>query len=384
MSTRTRRATQSPNIWPGFVDALSTLLLVLIFLLVVFVLAEFFLGRMLTGRDQALERLNQQVAELADLLSLEQGANNELRGEMTQISAQLQASIAERDDLSSEMTSLLARQRDLLSQLESSGAEADQQEASTDDLRLQLAAAMAMLEAARATEQEALESAADSRQDLSEQRRLSSTAQRQVALLNQQIAQLRIQLATVEQALEVSEAAVIDQKVQIAELGSRLNVALASKVEELSRYRSEFFGRLREVLAGRSDVSIEGDRFVIQSGVLFASGSAALGVDGQQQVSDLAELLLEITGEIPSDVNWILRVDGHTDKRPLRSTSAFQSNWELSAARAITVAQSLIQNGVAPDRLMAAGFGEFQPIDSAENDQAYLRNRRIELKLTER
>jgi len=384
MIARSRRATQSPNIWPGFVDALSTLLLVLIFLLVVFVLAEFFLGRMLSGRDQALERLNQQVAELADLLSLEQSANNELRGEMTQISAQLQASVVERDDLTGEVTSLLSRQRDLIGQLESSGAEVNEQEASSDDLKLQLAAAMAMLEAARSTEQDALESAADSRQGLSEQRRLSSTAQRQVALLNQQIAQLRLQLATVQQALEISETAVTDQRVQIADLGSRLNVALATKVEELSRYRSEFFGRLREVLAGRSDVSIEGDRFVIQSGVLFGSGSAALGIDGQQQVGDLAKLLLEITSEIPTDVNWILRIDGHTDKRPVRSTSPFPSNWELSAARAITVAQNLIQNGVAPDRLVAAGFGEFHPIDSAEDEEAYLRNRRIELKLTER
>lgn len=384
MSSRSRRATHSANIWPGFVDALSTLLLVLIFLLVVFVLAEFFLGRMLSGRDQALERLNQQVAELADLLSLEQSANNQLRGDMTQISAQLQASIADRDDLSGQVTSLLARQRDLLAQLETTDATVDQQEASGDDLRLQLAAAMAMLEAARVTEQDALESAADSRQELSDQRRVSSTAQRQVALLNQQIAQLRIQLATVERALEISETEIRDQRVQIADLGSRLNVALATKVEELSRYRSEFFGRLREVLAGRSDVSVEGDRFVIQSGVLFGSGSAALGPEGQQQVGDLAALLLEITSEIPPDVNWILRIDGHTDKRPVRATSPFQSNWELSAARAITVAQSLIQNGVAADRLAAAGFGEFHPIDPAENAQAYLRNRRIELKLTER
>ena len=282
------------------------------------------------------------------------------------------------------MSSLLSRQRDLISHLETTGATVDEQEASSDDLQLQLAAAMAMLEAARITEQDALESAADSRQNFSEHRRISSAAQRQVALLNQQIAQLRIQLATVERALDASEADVQDQKVQVADLGSRLNVALATKVEELSRYRSEFFGRLREVLAGRSDVSIEGDRFVIQSGVLFGSGSAALGADGQQQVGDLAELLLEITSEIPQDVNWILRIDGHTDKRPVRSTSPYQSNWQLSAARAITVAQSLIQNGVAPERLAAAGFGEFHPIDSAENNQAYLRNRRIELKLTER
>ena len=383
MAGRARRASHGTDIWPGFVDALSTLLLVLIFLLVVFVLAEFFLGRALSGRDEALARLNEQVMELADLLSLEKQANIDLRGDITQLSAQLQSSIADRDQLAGQVNTLLARQQELLAQIDTATADTADQETSVENLKLQLAAAMAMLEAAQATEQEAREKANAARTELSEQRRLSSTAERQVALLNQQIAQLRIQLAAVQQALGISETKVDEQKVQIADLGKRLNIALASKVEELSRYRSEFFGRLREVLAGRSDVSIQGDRFVIQSGVLFDSGSADLGGDGRQQIADLADLLIEISSEIPQDIAWILRVDGHTDMRPI-STSQYRSNWELSAARAITVAEGLIARGVPPDHLAPAGFGEFHPLDPGDSEDAYRRNRRIELKLTER
>jgi chemotaxis protein MotB len=381
MAARARRSAHSANIWPGFVDALSTLLLVLIFLLVVFILAEFFLGRALSGRDEALTQLNQQVMELADLLSLEKQANIELRGDVNQLSAQLQASTADRDELSGRLTFLLARQQDLLKELEAAAAASEDQETTVEDLKLQLAAAIAMLEAAQATEQELRDSAAAARGDLSEERRLSSAAQRQVALLNQQIAQIRIQLAAVQNALKASEANVADQKIELADLGARLNVALANRVEELESYRSEFFGRLREILAGRSDVSIQGDRFVIQSGVLFDSGSAEIGPAGRQQVADLAALLIEITAEIPTDLNWILRIDGHTDKRPIR-TAVFRSNWELSAARAITVAQRLIDSGVPPERLAATGFGEFHPLDDGEAEAAHRRNRRIELRLT--
>jgi len=378
-----RNVRAADNIWPGFVDALSSLLLVLIFLLVVFVLAEFFLGRILSGRDESLVRLNLQVLELADLLSLEQAANNDMRGEMTQLSAQLQASTADRDELAGQVNLLLARQRDLLADLKSADSTVDETETSVDDLKLQLAAALAMVEAAQVTERQSRDRTADAQSELAEARRISSTAQRQVALLNHQIAQLRIQLASIQQALEISESAVSDQNIQIADLGSRLNVALAKKVEELSRYQSECFGRLGEILAGRSDVSIEGDRFVIQSGVLFETGAATLGEEGGRQIADLAGLLLEISSEIPPEVNWILRIDGHTDKRPI-NTFEFKSNWQLSAARAITVAQGLIDAGLPPERVMAAGFGEFHPIDRNENDDAYRRNRRIELKLTER
>ncbi len=383
MAVRSRRVSQSPNIWPGFVDALSTLLLVLIFLIVVFVLSEFFLGRALSGRDEALAQLSEEVVALQQLLGLEKQANNELRGDFNQLSAQLQSSTAERDALQERVAALSADKGSLRRLLEEAGISASSQDETVEDLELQLAAAMAMLEAAQANEQDLSLEAAEARRNLAEQRRISSNAQRQVALLNQQIAQLRTQLAAIQDALDIAVGEVAERDIQIADLGNRLNIALASKVEELSRYRSEFFGRLREVLAGRSDVSVEGDRFVIQSGVLFDSGSADLGPAGLQQVTDLAALLLEITAEIPGDVNWILRIDGHTDKRPI-NTPQFQSNWQLSSARAITVANQLVASGVPPEKLAATGFGEFHPLDEGETDEAYRQNRRIELKLTER
>lgn len=379
MASRTRRTASSVDIWPGFVDALASLLLVLIFLLVVFVLSEFFLSRALSGRDEALDRLNQQVAELADLLSLEKQANIQLRGDITQLAAQLQTSTAKRDSLASNLAAALGLQAELEKQLRDvAGMEAD-----SEDVRLQLAAAMAMLEAERATARSKREQEEASRIELIEERKISSVAARQLAMLNQQIAALRTQLAALARALDVSEAEVEDQNVQIADMGRRLNIALANKVEELSRFRSEFFGRLRKALAARSEVSIEGDRFVIQSGVLFDSGSADLGVFGATQLKELANLLIEIETEIPTELKWVLRIDGHTDNRPI-NTPEFPSNWELSAARAISVAKYLIEQGVPPRRVAAAGFGEFQPLSDGNDEASYRRNRRIELKLTER
>ena len=379
MASRSRRTTGSADIWPGFVDALASLLLVLIFLLVVFVLSEFFLSRALSGRDEALDRLNRQVAELADLLSLQKQANIQLRGDITQLASQLQASTAKRDVLASDLAAALGLQAELEKQLRDvAGMEAD-----SEDLRLQLAAAMAMLEAERATARSKREQEEAARIELIEEHKISSAAQRQLAMLNQQIAALRIQLAALQRALDVSESEVEDQNVQIVDLGRRLNIALANKVEELSRFRSEFFGRLRKALADRSEVSIEGDRFVIQSGVLFDSGSADLGVFGATQLKELANLLIEIETEIPTELKWVLRIDGHTDNRPI-NTPAFPSNWELSAARAISVAKYLIEQGVPPRRVAAAGFGEFQPLSDGTDEASFRRNRRIELKLTER
>jgi chemotaxis protein MotB len=205
----------------------------------------------------------------------------------------------------------------------------------------------------------------------------------QIALLNQQIVALRRQLAAIEDALQVSEKRDQESQAKIAELGQRLNVALAQRVQELQRYRSEFFGRLREILGNRPEIRIVGDRFVFQSEVFFDRGSAGLRNEARPELDKLAEALLALERQIPTDIPWVLRVDGHTDARPI-ATAQFPSNWELSAARAISVVQYLISRGLQPDRLVAAGFGEFQPIDPGNTDEAFSRNRRIELKLTER
>jgi chemotaxis protein MotB len=322
------------DIWPGFVDALSTLLLAIVFMLSVFMLAQFFMSQALSGRDEALSRLTRQIAELSDLLALERKANADLRLDTSQLSASLQTASKGREDLERRLR---------------------EAEAARDALTADTGAAKSVTAEARA----------------------------QVELLNQQIAALRQQLAALSAALQIAEDKQAESDKVIADLGARLNVALAAKVEELNRYRSEFFGRLREVLGDRPDVRVVGDRFVFQSEVLFASGSAALEPEGQAQLATLAQTIVEIAARIPSDVPWMLRVDGHTDRVPI-ATAQFPSNWELSVARALAVARFLIAQGVPPEHVAAAGFGEFQPLDASGTPDADRRNRRIELRLTDR
>jgi len=335
------RRTEGVNYWPGFVDALSTMLLVIIFLLSVFMLAQFFLSREVSGKDTVLSKLNHQIEELTSLLAMERTAKNEAEQNLAGLSATLQASQQEQQKLQNQIA------------LNSANADSAGDKAS---------AAANALEA---------------------QKQVSTRALAQVDILNQQIAALRRQLAAIEDALAASEASQRESQAKIADLGSRLNVALAQKVQELARYRSDFFGRLRQILGSRPGVRVVGDRFVFESSVLFDSNRADISVAGRQALDDLAVAVNELAREIPPEIPWILRVDGHTDKHPITG-GPFKSNWELSAARAIAVVQYLITKGVPPDRMAAAGFGEFQPIDQGTDEESLARNRRIELKLTEK
>jgi chemotaxis protein MotB len=341
--SRTRRG--SIDIWPGFVDALAQLLMVIIFILLVFTAGQFFLADALSGRDKALKELQQQVSELGDLLALERSAGEKLSG-------QLKASLAERDALQAQLAELTAR--------------ATQQTAAADQ------AVGALRQRAEQAEQA-----------LAAQQETSRAAHAQVEQLTAAVAALREQLAKIAAALDVSEAKAKSQQAQIADLGKRLNLALATKVQELARYRSEFFGRLREIIGDRADIRIVGDRFVFQSEVLFAPGNADLADAAKTQLDPVIAALKQIGGEIPKDINWVLRIDGHTDRRPI-SNAQFPSNWELSAARAISVVRYIIAQGIPPDRVAAAGFADHQPLDPGDGEEAYRRNRRIELKLTER
>ena len=214
------------------------------------------------------------------------------------------------------------------------------------------------------------------------EKKISSKALAQVEILNQQIAAMRRQLAALEDALNASEQRDKESQTRIADLGSRLNLALARTVQELSRYRSDFFGRLREILGQRPGVRVVGDRFVFESEVLFETGRADINAAGKAEMDQVAGAIEDLEREIPPEIPWVIRVDGHTDKRPV--TGQFKSNWELSSARAIAVVQYLVSKGVSPQHLVAAGFGEYQPIDIGDSEDALRRNRRIELKLTER
>jgi chemotaxis protein MotB len=330
------------NYWPGFVDALSTLILSIIFLLTVFMVAQFFLSQEVAGKDTALARLNAQISRLSDLLSLERTGKASLEDEIAQLRASLSAVEGERERLRGAA--------------EGAQSNNDAGKAEVGKLSSQL--------------------------DL--EKTATARAVAQIEILNQQIGALRRQIAALETTLGTSEQKEKESQLHIADLGQRLNVALAQRVQELSRYRSDFFGKLRDILGNRPDIRVVGDRFVFQSEVFFDSGAAVLRPEGRTELDKLATALLELEKQIPSEINWVLRVDGHTDTRQLSATSPFKSNWELSASRAISVVQYLIAKGVPPQRLVAAGFGEFQPIDSGTTDEAFSRNRRIELKLTER
>jgi chemotaxis protein MotB len=334
------RRGQVTNYWPGFVDALSSLLLVIIFLLSLFMLAQFFLGQQIKGKDTALTRLNSQIAELTSMLQLERTNSADLQQQVSALSATLASTQADKDKLTAQVAGL--------------GAGAGDKDATIANLNT----------------------------ELDSQKQLSDQARSQVALLNQQLSALRTQIGALEAALDASEARDKQSKTAIADLGRRLNLALAQRVQDLSRYRSDFFGRLRQILEGRADIQVVGDRFVFQSEVLFDAGSADLSPAGKPTLDKLADAIKQLETEIPPDISWVLRIDGHTDKRPI-STPEFPSNWELSAARAISVAKYLIADGVDPKRLVPAGFGDNRPIDPADTEAAYAKNRRIEFRLTD-
>ncbi len=348
MALARSRRERAVDYWPGFVDALSTLILGIIFLLTVFMVVQFFLSQEVAGKDTALTRLNQQIAQLTDLLQLEKSGKVDMEEEIARLRASLAGAESERDHL--KLT------------IEGAGADATSIQGIMAESQRRIGS---------------LTSALDS------EKQVSARALAQVEVLNQQIAALRSQLAALEQALDASDKRDREAQARIADLGSRLNVALAQRVQELSRYRSDFFGKLREILGARPDIRIVGDRFVFQSELFFDSGSAVLSSEGRSELDKLATALNDLEKQIPPEINWVLRVDGHTDVRPI-VTSQYSSNWALSAARAISVVQYLISKNVSPQRLVAAGFGEFQPIDPANTEEAYRRNRRLELKLTER
>lgn len=379
MAYSTRRARHGIDIWPGFVDALANLLLVFIFVLMVFVLAQFFLSQTLSGRDAALALLQGQVSELADLLALERRAKDDLSQSVARLTDQLNASIAARDALGEQVLALTRRAESAEAGL------AEGQEAQRQVIKLSndIAALQALKKELEEQAANLSAKAAENDKALAAERELSETARAQVALLNQQMAALRDQITRLSATLAEAEAKDRDQQVEIASLGKRLNAALASRVQELSRYRSEFFGRLREVLGDQPDIRIVGDRFVFQSEVLFETGSAELEQEGRSQLERVAQVLKEIAARIPPDIDWILQVEGHTDRIPI-ATPLYPSNWELSTARAMSVVRLLIEEGIPPSRLSAAGFGEFHPIDTGDDATALRRNRRIEIKLTQR
>ncbi len=399
MALRARRHSGGNGLeaWPGYVDALSTLLMVIIFVLLVFVLAQAFLSAALSGRNQQLEKATRDLAQLSQALSLEQGKEANLEQSIAQLTSSLTQRSAERDRLQSQLNSVTAQNEATKAQV------AELQKMVTADkatIQARVGDLAALSDQVRALtalrdelEKQAQDAAAKSLTDaqrnaavqaqLGDEKKLGDSARAQIALFNQQIDALKQQLSSLSTALDLTQRQSQDKDTQIGNLVQKLNTALASKVEELQQYRSDFFGKLRSVLANRPGVQIVGDRFVFQSEVLFPVGSAELTPAGVAEITALAVTIKDIAAEIPKDVHWIMRIDGHTDPQPVKG-GAYSSNWELSAARAITVVKLLIADGVPAEHLAATGFGEYQPLGPGDTPDDYAKDRRIELRLTDR
>ena len=330
---RSRHATEY-NFWPSFVDALSTLLIVVLFFLLLFVLAHFFMGRNLDTKNTEINKLNEDLQLLTSELSAQRKTTEELSAERSQALAQMAL-------LEQDLKALTLRKEEL--------------------------------------EKEAAEKGSA----LEAERKISEKTKAHIAVLTAETEKLTKELARLGSLLSEAEAKDKEKQAQITDLGKKLNRALAAKTSELSAYRSEFFGTLRQILKDRDDIRIEGDRFVFQSELFFKSGSAFLEEKGKKQLNILAKTIKELQKKIPSNISWVLRVDGHTDNIPIHN-ELYSSNWQLSANRAIAVVQYLIDQGVPARYLVAAGFGEHQPIDRKNTEKARRKNRRIEFKLTER
>ena len=369
----TNRRRRALDIWPGFVDALAALLMVVIFVLLLFSLGQFLLSDALLGRDEAIDQLRGQMRGLANVLSQERKDKDSLESELTGVNKALESSLLSEDDLRQRLSLMTLEARETEVALAALQVELDTSRTQLSE-QLQLVAQRTETVSSLEAERDQLEvSLQDSEQKAIQARDSSAELGVRLEALNEQLTRLN-------SALSVSEGELKDKNLEVEDLGQRLNAALAGKVEELAVYRSEFFGKLRESLRDNADIRVEGDRFVLPSEVLFSSASATLDVEGQHEIAAVARTLKSIAAQIPDDIDWVLRIDGHTDRRPVRK--AFPSNWELSSARATSIVKYLVEQGIPPHRLVAAGFAQYHPLDKGNTAEAYRRNRRIEFKLT--
>ena len=427
-----RRNRSAVNIWPGFVDALATILLAFVFVLMLFVVAQVYLSSQLSDRNQALDALQAELSEMADALSMERVERERLEDQVSELFAELHATLSQRDAARDELAATeealaaareevtigeealqarlveiaslqqdIAALRQVRDELE---AEVGQLAARLDDTEAQLGAARDRrreLEAELADAEERTQLAQrtieardmrirdlvaeieDRQQALEQEQALTADAEVRVERLRRQIMALREQISSLAEALRIEEETVVAQEARIDTLVERLNVALAEEVQELATYRSEFFGRLRQVLEGVDEIEIVGDRFRFQSELFFATASAEVGDEGQDRLEQVADTLQRVAERIPDEVDWVLQVEGHTDRRPIR-TPEFPSNWELSTARAQSILYALIDKGIPPERLAAVGYGEHQPLTDGDSADALAANRRIELRLSHR
>jgi chemotaxis protein MotB len=342
--------------------------------------------------EAAAQALGLDGETLADRLAAALAEQGQTRETLEALQAQLAAALIARTGMEQDLASVAAQRETFSADLAAAVAALATARAQTD------------VAAANADRQSALLALANNA--LTQEQALSADNQRQVALLNEQVATLRGELGRLQALLNLENEADVTANVQIETLTQNLNTAMArallaerrarvledaelermaAEAVELERYRSDFLGLLRNVLEDVDGVRIEGDRFVFSSEVLFEQGAARLSADGQREISKVAAILRDVAGDIPESIDWVIRVDGHTDNVPLSGAGEFANNWELSQARALSVVLYMVNFlAIPPDRLAANGFGQYQPINLEDTTEARAQNRRIELKLTER
>ena len=362
--------------WPGFVDALSSLLMVIIFVLMIFVLSQFFLSQKMNGQDEALVKLKTNLIELSELLSIERNVTIELTSSLTIFENKINIiqSKLEQEKIKNDNNKEKLQENEKTIRL-SKFKISELEEILNKKIEEVLNSKNTIL---------SLENNLQKRKSEVEMKTDTLKANKEeINKLTAASIQLRNKLSQIQTLLTAYKAKDKKDNVKTLNIGKDLNSALARRVEELQKFKSEFFGRVKELIKDRPEIRIVGDRFVFQSEVLFSIGSVEIGPKGQLEMINLASTLVEIEKSLPTDIDWILQIEGHTDNLPVKEGQTYKDNWELSTKRALSVLRFLIKQGINPSRLSASGYGSFQPIDINNNANARKKNRRIEMTITQ-
>ena len=370
------RKKQLDYTWPGFVDALSSLLMVIIFVLMIFVISQFFISQKMSGQDEALVKLKNNLSELGELLSLERDTTTELTAQLSVLEEKIEVI---KKDL------LIEREITKQYQEELTGTKNIIAFNEREINKLKKVIEDKMKDTTRLKNNISDLDKKVSKKNLEIQNKeiILKANKEEVKKLIATTLKLKNKLTQLQTLLSAYKAKDKKENVKNLSLGKDVNSALARRVEELEKFKSDFFGRVRELIKGRKEIRIVGDRFVFQSEVLFSLGSDELGVEGQVEMQKLAATLMEIEKSLPTDIDWILQIEGHTDSLPVKKGQTYRDNWELSTKRALSVLRFLIKQGIDPNRLSASGYGSFQPIDKKNTKSARMKNRRIEMKITQ-
>ena len=370
------RKKQLDYTWPGFVDALSSLLMVIIFVLMIFVISQFFISQKMSGQDEALIKLKKNLTELSDLLSLERGTTSELTSQLSVLEEKIvviKEELLKEKEITKQYQEEIRGTKNIIALNESE----------INELKIALEEKIKNTTQLRNEVSDLDKQVNQKNLEIQSKDKILKANKEEVNQLISTTLKLKNKLTQLQTLLSAYKAKDKKENVKTLNLGRDVNSALARRVEELEKFKSDFFGRVKELIKGRKEIRVVGDRFVFQSEVLFSLGSEELGVEGQLEMQKLAATLMEIEKSLPTDIDWILQIEGHTDSLPVKKGQTYRDNWELSTKRALSVLRYLIKQGIDPNRLSASGYGSFQPIDKKNTKSARMKNRRIEMKITQ-